>query len=241
MLNGRSIYQLSSCLALVGLTACSGPTIIFESAPEKAEVLAHSAGLGGEFKSLGQTPLTLSASEITNRLGGSGPAYVEFKKDGYLSNKILITDLTSASLTVNTELSPSNGLEDITHLNTLIDQMFEGQRLARAGRHEDALRSLSELKKHFPQVAAIYELEGGIYYINKRYKEALDSYGLAMRFNPKNMTTVHIHDTLETVLGIKKDTASSNKGKDLPEAKKAEEPKAEEKKAEEVKPEEVSQ
>ena len=202
-LDFRTFQKLIVVTGAATLMSCSSASIKFQSAPEKAQVFAHSMGTAGEMLLLGDTPLTISAADLNKKLGASGPVLVEFRKAGHLTSKLFVTDLSSTALTVNTELVASNGLEDMDKLNNLIDQVFESQRLARALRPDDALRALAELKKTYPQVAAIYELEGGIFYMGKKYKEALDSYGQAIKYNPKSSSSIRIHDALEILLGLR--------------------------------------
>ena len=186
------------------LMSCASASIKFQSAPEKSQVYAHSLATAGEMILLGDTPLTISAADLGKKLGAAGPVLIEFRKPGHLTSKLFVTDLSSTSLTVNTELIASNGLEDMDKLNNLVDQMFESQRLARALRPDDALKALDELKKSYPQVAAIYELEGAIFYMGKKYKESMDSYGQAIKYNPKSSSSIRIHDALEVLLGLRK-------------------------------------
>ena len=208
-LDFRTFQKLIAVTGAATLMSCSSASIKFQSAPEKAQVYAHSLGTAGEMLLLGDTPLTISASDLNKKLGASGPVLVEFRKPGHLTSKLFVTDLSSTALTVNTELVASNGLEDMDKLNNLIDQVFESQRLARALRPDDALKALAELKKTYPQVAAIYELEGGIFYMGKKYKEALDSYGQAIKYNPKSSSSIRIHDALEILLGLRKAGAAT--------------------------------
>ena len=203
-LDFRTLRTLIVFTGAATLMSCASASIKFQSAPEKSQVFAHSLGSAGEMILLGDTPLTISAADLNKKLGAPGPVLVEFRKPGHLTSKLFVTDLSSTSLTVNTELVASNGLEDMDKLNNLVDQMFESQRLARALRPDDALKALAELKKSYPQVAAIYELEGAIYYMGKKYKESMDSYGQAIKYNPKSSSSIRIHDALEVLLGLRK-------------------------------------
>jgi tetratricopeptide (TPR) repeat protein len=91
-------------------------------------------------------------------------------------------------------------LEMVQSLNDAIDLMFEGQRLARAGRFTEALQRLKQVQSQHPQLAAPYELEGGIYYVRKKYKEAIDAYTSATRIHPRNPEATRMRDLLEEQL-----------------------------------------
>jgi tetratricopeptide (TPR) repeat protein len=161
------------------------------------------AGLGDrKAKLIGETPLKLSSDELSEIYGGTGPVSLEFKKDGFSAVKTIITDIAASDLTLNMDLVPSSGLEDVIRLNSIMDSLFESQRLARVGRGEDALIRLKSVEKEAPHLAAIYEIEGGIYYLQKKYKNALDAYSLAASYNPKNPDVMRMRNYLQTALGV---------------------------------------
>jgi tetratricopeptide (TPR) repeat protein len=104
-------------------------------------------------------------------------------------------------------------------VNALIDRMFETQTLARAGRYEDALEKLRAIEREAPQLAAVYELQGGVYYLMNRYREALDAYSLAAKLNPANPQITRMRQVLETALSSQREPASAQPGKILEGAK----------------------
>jgi len=181
--------------------ACSTATINLNSTPSAAQVYVTALGTDSP-KLIGQTPFVISSSDLERSHGGSGPVSIEMKKDGYWPAKTIITDVSAADLTVNLELNPITGLIDHDRMNAVMDSIFESQRLARAGRPNDALTKLKELEKQAPQLAAIYELEGGIYYIQKDYKSSLDAYTLAVKYNPSNVDSLRMRALLEKSLGV---------------------------------------
>ncbi len=196
------VRALCLYLGVLG-SACSSAQITLLSSPSKAEVYAAALG-ERKAKLIGETPLKLTSSELSKAYGGSGPVSLEFKKDGYASAKTIITDIGAVDLTVNMDLPPTSGLEDQVRLNSVVDSIFECQRLAKVGREEDALNKLKAIEKEAPHLAATYELEGGIYYLQKKYRNALDAYTLASNFNPKNPQVVRMRNYLETSLGVRK-------------------------------------
>lgn len=172
-----------------------------QSNPPKAQVYAAPLG-GGTPKLLGETPLTVPVPSVQRDYGGSGPVILEFRRNGYLSSKTIITDLSAGDITVNLELQATTGLEDAERLNSVVDSVFEGQRLARVGRADEALARLKQVESQAPQLAATYELEGGILYLQKKYREALDAYSLAVKFNPKAQESIRMRNMLEVALGV---------------------------------------
>jgi tetratricopeptide (TPR) repeat protein len=180
---------------------CATSKVNLYTHPSGAEVFSKPLG-SGELKSIGVTPLSVDARDLEKRYGGSGPLYIEFRKDGYVKSTTVITELSSVDISMDVHLTPVNGLEDQGHINFLIDTMFECQRLAKAKRYDEALKKLKELELQAPQVAAIYELEGGLYYLLGRYQDALDNYRKSYLYNPKSSQSMRMKNLLEQKYGI---------------------------------------
>jgi len=197
--SSRTFYQVILVTLLVVLTGCASATLTLESNPTKAAVFAAPLG-AAEMKPLGDTPLILRGGEVAAQYGGPGPYFLEFRKDGYKTKQVIVTDLTLVDLRVVANLPATTGMEDEVKLNSSVDTLFEAQRLARAGRHEDALAQLKALQKDAPQLAAIYELEGSIYFLQKKYRDALDAFTLAQAKNPKNSENARMKTLLQDQL-----------------------------------------
>lgn len=201
----------------LGGASCSTSTVHLQSSPEKADIYVTAMGSGAPQK-VGETPLMITSSDLLKAHGGSGPVDVEFRKEGYAPGKAIITDVGGMDLSINFELltlptvaasskEDEKDPEKINKLNKMLDSLFESQRLAKAGRSEDALALLKEIEKGNPQLAAAYELEAGIYYLKKQYKQALDAYTLAARYNVKNLDSIRMRNMLEQSLGVTRQVA----------------------------------
>lgn len=186
-------------ILVASLGACSSTSVNFRSSPQKAKVSAKPLGAGAA-KELGETPITISASELEKDLKGSGPLQVEFTKEGYKPTKILVTELSSLDLTLDVEMQPASGLEDPASMNAQIEKLFEAQRLVKVQRFPEALKLIEEIKKAAPQLSATYELEGGVYFLQNKKNEALDSYRAAAQLNPKSNEAARMRDQLEAAL-----------------------------------------
>lgn len=184
-------------------SACSTAKIALLSSPSQAEVYVAAVG-DRKTKLIGETPIRMTSADLSKEYGGAGPLFLEFRKDGYSTVKAIVTDIGAVDLTINMDLPPTSGLEDQVRLNFVVDSIFESQRLAKVGREDDALSRLKALEKEAPHLAATYELEGGIYYLQKKYKEALDAYTLASNYNPKNPQVLRMRNYLEASLGVRK-------------------------------------
>lgn len=197
----RIFAVILSLFGFGAITGCATASIGLDSVPNQAEVYAQPLG-GGEPALLGKTPLNLRAPEILKQTGGSGPVLLEFRKNGYNAHRAVITDLSPVDLNLKVALLPMSGLEDQDRMNQLIDTVFEAQRLALSGRFEDATAQVKRVQKEAPQMAAAYEIEGGIYFLQNRLTEALDAYRIAARFNPANPETTRMRNFLEDALGV---------------------------------------
>lgn len=200
--------RLLSLITLgIALTGCATTRISLFTNPNGAQVYAKPLG-SGQLQLLGETPLTVSGDQIEKVYNGSGPVLLEFRKEGFQTTTTLVTELSSQDLNINMEMTPSAGLEDMQGLNTLIETLFECQRLVKVHRYDEALARLKEIERKAPQISTIYEMEGGIYYLQRKYQDALDAYRLAVRYNPKNVEALRMRGLLEKTFGINRSMAT---------------------------------
>ena len=94
--------------------------------------------------------------------------------------------------------------QEYEKFNHAVDDLFEAQRLVRVQRQEEALVVLRNLRNQTPDLSAIYEIEGGIYFLQKKYTDALDSYRLALKYNSKGIDALKMQIVLENLIGIKR-------------------------------------
>jgi hypothetical protein len=184
-----------SFASLLVVSACASTSISLDSAPEKAVVTVKPLG-GGASKTLGETPLTVKSENIETEFSGSGPLMVEFSKEGYKTKSVLITELSSMNINLKVSLEGQSGIDDPATMNAQIEALFEAQRLVRVRRFDEAMKLISGIKRAMPTLSSSYELEGGVYYMNGRYQDALDSYRQAVKLNPKSVEAVRMRDML---------------------------------------------
>lgn len=166
-------------------SACSTTSVTFKSTPNAAEIFVKPLE-GGAERSIGRTPLTLSASALNKGMNGAGPLKVEFRLDGYRTSRVIVTELSSIDLTIQENLDPMSGLEDPQQVNQMIDQLFSVQDNIRNRNYPAALGLIAQLKSQMPQLSSIYEFEGGIKLLQKDYRGAFDAYRTAITLNPKS-------------------------------------------------------
>ena len=206
----RALICISLAMAS-GSWGCAGATSTMESSPTGAQVYAMSLG-GGTPKLIGDTPLVMTGSDLKVAQEGVGPVVLEYRKEGYIPSRMVVTDVSSMELTLAMELQPSTGLEQPDKLNALFDAVFEGQRLARAGRYPDAIEKLKASQKEAPMLSASFELEGAVLYLQKKFKESLDAYTVATKLNPRNGEAIRMRNRLEAQLGVTRAPAAATGG-----------------------------
>jgi|GEM_PF-808466 len=184
----------------VTLSACSSTSLSLDSAPEKAKVTVKPLGTGAS-KVIGETPITVRTSEIETEFGGSGPLMVEISKEGYKTKSVLVTELSSMNINLKVSLEGQSGIDDPTTMNAQIEALFEAQRLVRVRRYDEALKLIAGIKQALPTLSSSYELEGGIYYMARRYQDSLDAYRNAVKLNPRSVEAVRMRDMLAKNLG----------------------------------------
>lgn len=196
---------------LVLLSACASTKVSLFTNPVGAKVYGKPLGTG-KFELLGETPLVVDGHQIEKKYSGSGPVLIEFRKEGFQTTSVLVTELSSQNLDIKSEMTPLGGLEDYQRLNSLIESLFECQRLVKVHRYDEALTRLKELQKQAPQISTVYELQGGIFYLQNKYQDALDSYRLAVRYNPQNIEALRMRKMLEQKFGIERSPAFEGDG-----------------------------
>lgn len=191
-------------LTLFLIASCStGARLHFQTEPPRADIYVKPLDVG-EFRKIGITPAVIRSGDIDEKNGGTGPLYVEFRKPGYKTKSMLITEMSAVDLTVSRELEVESGLDDQKNINWVIDTMFEVKDLVQRREFAKAMQQIERLKKMVPQVAAVYELEGGIFFLQSKFHDALKSFRLAARYNPRNPEIIRMRDLLEDRLGENK-------------------------------------
>lgn len=192
-------------ILLLGLVGCSTAKISLHTSPPGADVYAKSVG-DKDVTLVGKTPLVISNTDLEKTYGGSGAVYLEFRKDGYKTDNIYVTEISRVDLNINREMVPKRDLEYQTWLNSHIGDMFEVRRLVQLNQYELALKILERLKASTPMVSTIYEMEGGVLLMSKHYKAALESYRLAVKYDPERVDAVKMVRYLENTYGYTKET-----------------------------------
>jgi hypothetical protein len=191
----KKFIQVIAGTLLMLLASCGSKStyITFESVPNAVDIYVKPIDQDA-YRKIGVTPLNFRADEIEKKYSGSGPITVQYRKDGFTEKSIIITELSAIDLKVKMELISESGLDDQRQLNWVIDTMFEVKRLVSAKRYDDALKKIEKIKDTVPQVSAVYELQGGVFFLLQKYSAAFDSYSAAVRYNPKNLENIRMKE-----------------------------------------------
>jgi tetratricopeptide (TPR) repeat protein len=181
------IFIISSCSTKTGITITSNP--------EKAKIYVNDLS-SNEKKLIGETPYSGTSKDLLAATKGSGPVFITLERDGHFSQRLFITELNASDLNLNLTLSPERVVEEAQFLDEIISGLFESQRLVKSNRIEDALRLLAKLEERAPYLSTIYEIRGGIFFIQKNYAGALESFNLALKYNPKNVEARRLKSAL---------------------------------------------
>lgn len=183
--------------------ACStNNTFKVTSSPEGAEVFARSVK-SDTYTKLGVTPLVLETSQIRDDSLKEGPIYLELRKQGHEKSNILVTEMSSQDLDIFLKLTIQEKLKDARLFDKVGNNLFEAQRLIRLQNYLEAHKELDKVLKEYPELSISHEMKGGVFYLEKKYKEALNSFRIAYRINPTNLVAKRMKSLLEQQLGAK--------------------------------------
>ena len=113
-------------------------------------------------------------------------------------------DHLAVDLDAQKQLLADLNQKHLVETNQIVDQLFEAQRMTQVGRLDDANRRLEELQKTYPNVSAIYEMQGGIAFMKSDFAKALDNYALALKANPTSIELLNMRSYLEKKLKIER-------------------------------------
>ena len=206
--NLLSIVYLALIVLLIN--SCGSTTVTISSSPDKADIYIRKLS-DNTMKKLGSTPLTIKTSDVSDELEGSGPMYLELRKDGYFKHNAIITDLNVRDIELKLKLTAKNFLEDSNTIDTVINNLFQCQKLIKQKEYDKAREVLNKIKITFPFLSVIYEFEGGIYILEKKFPQALNSFKTAIKYNSGNIEALRLKRAIEKEYEL---TTSTNQGGD---------------------------
>lgn len=210
----KSWNQLAIALFLLSVMAgqsCSTGELVISTTPPQADIRART-GSGQNYESIGKSPLRISGKELSGRLGGDGPIQIEISREGFSQKEIIVSESPrNFDINFSIELKETSKDQDEGRsINQTVDNLFEVQRLVKVGRLEDALEMIKLLQASQPSIAAVHEMQGGIFFIQKDIPKALDAYTKAVRLNPDNTEALNMKRYLENLTKTSETDASSS-------------------------------
>lgn len=194
------------------LAGCSTATLTVNSVPEKAKVFVRPVG-GGEGVQVGTTPVVLNRDQLKAADSASGPIIVEVQKDDFQPERVLVTEAAAVDMKLNFAMQlkdpdqgtkgPGNSLDDAQSLNTAIDRLFEVRKFISLESYNEALNHLRYIENTWPYLSATYEMKAGIFFLQRKYKDALAAYALALKYNPQSVASLEMVENLEKQLNLK--------------------------------------
>lgn len=227
--HARMHFHILTALIAVVISGCASGTLYVNTGQDEVEVFVRQ-GNATKATSIGTTPLQTPTKGVVTKSGVKSGLVLELRKEGFLTKEIYLPDLGGANkIEIRTSLTPEPKPEAVEgekeeearspaaieaelmgklqekvnrteETNQLFDQVFEIKRLISTGQMQDAEGRIDTLKQTYPDLSILYEMRGGIAFMNKDYQRALEEYTLALQVHPENLQVLNMKRYLERVL-----------------------------------------
>jgi hypothetical protein len=192
----KKLFIYSIVLLFIG---CASPSYKFQSVPSEAEVTMTTSS--GEKKSLGKTPISISANEVNPRRDGFT---LEFKKEGFATQNLTVIDSVfskniEANITLAQEAHSSDPRKLDSSLNEVATLVADIQRDIQTKNYEIAMTKLTKLQVSYPNVATVYSLMGNVHFLERRMDRALVNYKKAIAINPNLFEVQKMVERIESM------------------------------------------
>jgi hypothetical protein len=204
------VQKLTSTLSvgalLLLLTGCASSSVKIQSTPEGADV--YLLRKDASPAKLGKTPLDLNASSTPELF--SELVRIEVRKDGFLADSIAIPkaktmgearflftlkETNLPAVCVNQDLAANEIARGVAEVSTML-----GRR-----RYLEADSLLRSLTAKFNTVSVLFDLQGNLYFLQKDFGRALESYKRSNDLAPNNPVTQRMLERLIAIRGGKSD------------------------------------
>lgn len=174
--------------------------IIIKSQPDAADIFI----IDGTSKPvpLGKTPFESDLEDIIRNYVKSSSFVLELKKDGHDPYRVLVAKTANVDMALTATLELSQAITNIKEHDSLMNELFDVQKLIRARNFTDAINKLEDLEKKNPRLSIIPELRATAMYLNKDVEGALSYYRKAFSVNPDNADAYRMKIYLEKKLGV---------------------------------------
>ena len=127
---------------------------------------------------------------------------LEIRKSGHTTYRVLLAKTTDSDLELTANLELDEAISNIKEHDSLMNQLFDVQKLVRGRNFRDALAKLDDLEKKHPALSIIPEMKATAYYMNKEVESALSYYRKAFSLNSDNHDAYRMKLYLEKKLGV---------------------------------------
>lgn len=150
---------------------------------------------------VGTTPYEGSINDLATNFAKSNFFLIIIEKAGYESQSILMSDLLKSDIELSINLIPKEDVLHFRNLDRAITNLFESQRLMRAGQYDEAMNVLKSVEQEQPKLSIVPEFMGSAYYLKKDLRGSLSMYEKAYRMNPENKDAYTMKVYLRKSLG----------------------------------------
>jgi tetratricopeptide (TPR) repeat protein len=167
------------------VVGCASTKLDVKTTPPGARIFVESVS-GGQSSDIGETPLNINFSQIKSDQAG-GAITLRIVKEGYNEEFFTITDTSRSNVTIQKELSKIGNSKAIESFNVSLEKLFRAQKLVSESNFDQALEILKGLSQEIPEVSAIHEMMGGIYFMKKDFSKARLAYRQALGLNSQSL------------------------------------------------------
>lgn len=190
---------LTFILAIAITSKVDASKLVIKSQPEGAEIFIVT---GEKPIRVGATPFEANLTEVMNNYVKSNSFLLEIRKAGHTPYRLLIAKTTEIDLELMATLELDREISNIKEMDSLMNQLFDVQKLIRGKNFGDAILKLTDLEKKHPTISIITEMKGSAYYMSKQVENALSYYRKSFALNPDNHDAYRMKIYLEKKLGV---------------------------------------
>lgn len=215
------IKKMSSLVNLivmaVGFGGCVTSTYTVKTDPPGAEVYVKSFD-SDEKQLIGQTPLTLSYSELREKTkipASSGEFFrLILEKKDYQAETMLVPASRMGHSSTMIVIKMKSGGEAVSKVNLLLQHLFNAQKLANEGDFERAQIEIDKDLEIEPNFTRAMSLRGSIFFLQKKFDESMKWFEKALAVDPGFSDAIKMIAQIKKINGMTDSSKSS--GKNVP-------------------------
>lgn len=195
-------------VALYFLAACASVRI--ETVPGDAQVLL--VVKGKESVKLGKTPVDLQISDLVKTENGNAIT-IHIEKDGFESSYFGVPNVRFSEIKLVKNLKAVESCRP-EHNNEIVSLVLAAEKMISEQRLKEALANVKRIQELDSEVAASYELEGTVQFMNGKFKESYQAWQKALKISPNSSSVKQMLRLTEEKAGIANPKAAPPKAND---------------------------